>query len=158
MMNNIRARINAGFTLIEVLIALLIFTIGLLGMGLQLSKNMSATINKEVHSSVMQLAMQSIEPLNQAILNSPDAFKSALFNLSTAGTTPAFGTNNSEKSNFNISIDRATDSSGNSLLATDSSLWLPPYSLVLNIEYKKDDTNKLNFKSTHVFVPPLEKI
>lgn len=149
---------SIGFTLIEVLVALAIFALGMLGLGLQMSKNLNATINKEVHSSVMQLALQSVEPLNQAVLIKKENFLSALNNLNTFGQAPVFDTNNSQHNEFKISIASAIDSNGNALLATDIDTWLPPFTVVLNIEYVKDTDNSLNFKSTHVFVPPRESI
>lgn len=141
-----------GFTLIEVLVALVIFAIGLLGLGLQLSKNLNVTINKEVHSSVMQLALQSIEPLNLAVLQSRSNFKQALNNL---GVSPVFNTNNSQLNDFTISINSAVDSNYQSLLSTDNlNALVPPFTVVLNIKYTNDNGESLNFQSTHVFVPP----
>lgn len=141
-----------GFTLIEVLVALVIFAIGLLGLGLQLSKNLNVTINKEVHSSVMQLALQSVEPLNLAILQSRSNFKQALNSLSS---TPAFDTNNSQLNNFTISINSAIDSNGQSVLSSNNlGTLIPPFTVVLNVKYTNDNGESLNFQSTHVFVPP----
>ena len=145
---------HSGFTLIEVLVALAIFAIGILGLGLQLGKNISSTINKEVHSSVMQLDMQAVEPLKQAINASTERFNTLLNELNTNGLTPVFSTNYSEKNNFEISVFSATDATNNNLFTTDSSQWTPPFSVVLNVKYNQQEGQPLNFKSTHVFVPP----
>jgi len=150
--------LSPGFTLIEVLIALAIFAIGLLGIGLQITKSLNTTINKEVHSAVMQLTLQSIEPLNHAIQTDVDRFKSVLSNLSITEQSPAFNTNNSQFSDFKISVTSATDSLGNEILSTNNANWKPPLTVVLNIEYSKDGSSELSFMSTHVFVPPVEQI
>jgi len=142
-----------AFTLIEVLISLLIFAFGMLGVSMQMSKSLQNTISNEIHSSVMQLALQSIEPLNNAVLKNRTTFKDALNNLVTAGTTPAFATNNSLLSTYNISINKAIDSNNNSLLSSNQDSWLPPYTLVLKVDYVGKDSTTLSFFTTHVFVP-----
>lgn len=144
---------NTGFTLIEVLISLLIFAFGMLGVTLQMSKSMSNTISNEVHSSVMQLAMQSIEPLNTAVLKNQDTFNDALNNLVNFGNTPAFATNNSQLKTFNIRVDRALDSNNNSLMTTASSNWSPPYTIILKVDYVGKENTTLSFFTTHVLVP-----
>lgn len=141
---------NKGFTLIEVLISLVIFAFGMLGVAMQMSKSLSSTVSNEVHSSVMQLAMQSIEPLNIAVLKSRDTFKAALNNI---GNTPVFSTNNSQLNNFDISLSRALDNNNNSLFTEPSGNWAPPYTIVLKVEYTGKKNNKLSFFTTHVLVP-----
>jgi len=144
---------NKGFTLIEVLISLVIFAFGMLGVAMQMSKSLSNTINNEVHSSVMQLAMQSIEPLNIAVLRDRDAFSAALTNLANTGNTPAFATNNSQLKSFDISISSALDSDGDSLFAEPNNNWAPPYTIILEVEYTGVEENTLSFFTTHVLVP-----
>lgn len=150
---------HKGFTLVEVLVALVIFSIGLLGLGLQLSKNLNVTINKEVHSSVMQLVLQAVEPLNRAILQTPQTFQQTLNELSVSGATPVFETNNSQQNDFTITVALAEDSNGNSLFSSNAASLQPPFTVVLNVEYvAPKQTQHLNFQSTHVFVPPEETL
>lgn len=147
---------SKGFTLIEVLISLVIFAFGMIGVAMQMSKSLSNTINNEVHSSVMQLAMQSIEPLNNAVLENRDTFNTALTNLANTGNTPAFSTNNSQLKAFNIRINSALDSNGNSLITNPNNNWAPPYTIVLEVEYTGVENNTLSFYTTHVLVPDEE--
>jgi len=150
MKNKIKSK---GFTLIEVLISLLIFAFGMLGITMQMSKSMSSTINNEVHSSVMQLAMQSIEPLNNAVLQSREDFKIDLNNLANLGLTPAFTTNNSQLNRFEINVENAVDSNKNPLRTSNTNSWAPPYSITLRIDYFGRENNILSFYTTHVLVP-----
>jgi len=146
-------RKNKGFTLIEVLISLVIFAFGMLGVAMQMSKSLSSTVSNEVHSSVMQLAMQSIEPLNNAVLQNRDTFNTALNNLANFGDTPAFATNNSQFKTFDISVNSALDSKNNSLFSATASSWTPPYTIVLKVDYTGKENNTLSFYTTHVLVP-----
>jgi len=150
----IMKRKNKGFTLIEVLISLVIFAFGMLGVAMQMSKSLSSTVSNEVHSSVMQLAMQSIEPLNNAVLQNRDIFNNALNNLATFGHTPAFATNNSQLKTFDISVNSAFDSNNNSLFVATTSSWKPPYTIILKVDYTGKENNTLSFFTTHVLVPP----
>ena len=146
-------RKNKGFTLIEVLISLVIFAFGMLGVTLQMSKSLSSTVNNEVHSSVMQLAMQSIEPLNNAVLKNKDTFNSALNNLVNFGNTPAFATNNSQLKSFDIRVNSALDSNNNSLITESTDNWSPPYTITLKVDYAGKENTTLSFFTTHVLVP-----
>lgn len=148
-----RKRQNKGFTLIEVLISLLIFSIGLLGLAMQLSRSLDATISKEVHSAVSQLVLQSVEPLNRAVDQSNQIFLNRLTDIGS-NNTPAFSSNNSNKDNFKITVAEAIDQNNSSLFSTQPTNWLAPYRVVINVEYTpKDGDNSLNFKTTHVFSP-----
>ena len=144
---------NKGFTLIEVLISLVIFAFGMLGVTLQMSKSLSSTVNNEVHSSVMQLAMQSIEPLNNAVLKNKDTFNTALNNLVNFGNTPAFATNNSQLKSFDIRVNSALDSNNNSLFTESTDNWSPPYTITLKVDYAGKENTTLSFFTTHVLVP-----
>ena len=146
-------RENTGFTLIEVLISLVIFAFGMLGVTLQMSKSLSSTVNNEVHSSVMQLAMQSIEPLNNAVSKNKDTFNTALNNLASFGRTPAFATNNSKLKTFDIQVSSALDSNNNSLFSQSTVNWSPPYTITLKVDYTGKENTTLSFFTTHVLVP-----
>jgi len=153
---------QSGFTLIEVMVSLLVFAVGMLGVTYQMSQGVKNTINTEIHSSVMQVALQSIEPLKNSV-SDLTAFQTALTNLNTDGTTPAFA-GNSNQANFTIAIESATDDvANNDLLAedADTSIWTAPFTVVLKISYDtliafdSDDTSvtTLDFYTTHVLAP-----
>lgn len=149
---------QSGFTLVEVMISLLIFATGMLGVAFQMSLGLKNTINTEVHSSVMQVALQSIEPLKRSVLQGNEAFKTELTNLNTNGRTPPFASN-SNQANFSIAVERAVDENNNGLLDTAVTNWSPPYTVVLNISFDTgvpdtdDDNIMLHFFTTHVLAP-----
>ena len=146
------SKIQQGFTLIEVMISLLIFATGMLGVAYQMSQGLKNTINTEVHSSVMQIALQSIEPLNRSINVSNTTFKNALTNLTNNGSTPPFA-GNTNQSRFTISLDRAVDINNKSLLAEPVANWQAPYTIVLKISYDTTENTTLSYYTTHVMVP-----
>ncbi len=153
--NRFKKSENQGFTLIEVLVSLVIFAIGLLGLGLQMSNSLKLTINKNVHSSVLPLAQQAIEPLNKAIMQ-PATFRQALQNIHN-NIQPNFSDTLIGGNQFTLSVAYAQDRVGNVLLSTDPTVtpWQPPYTVVLKVKYAPANTNTdLEFNSTHVFVPP----
>jgi len=145
---------NKGFTLIEVLVSLVLFSIGLLGIALQFSGGIQARVNNEVHSSVMQIAMQAVEPLNNAVLINNTTFQNTLININNTGAAPTFDTNNSNLENFTIAVSAIDDSLvPQNILATPPGLWQPPYTVVLTITYLGNNGTTLNFPTTHVFAP-----
>ena len=145
-------RKDKGFTLVEVLVSIVLFSIGLLGIAFQFSQEITARVNNEVHSSVMQISLQAVEPLNYALLTSELDFQNTLLALN-ASTTPTFVTNNSDLENFSLSIDRAVDRTNQDLLTVAPGLWQSPYSVVLIATYNGRNGNVLNFSTTHVFAP-----
>ncbi len=153
-MNRFKKPATQGFTLIEVLVSLVLFAIGLLGLGLQMSNSLKLTINKNVHSSVLPLAQQAIEPLNLTVMQ-PAAFQQALQNINNNGQ-PNFSDTLIGGNQFTLSVAYAQDRVGNVLLSTDPAVtpWQPPYTVVLKVKYDPANTNTdLEFNSTHVFVP-----
>ncbi len=146
-----------AFTLIEVMISLLIFATGMLGVTYQMSQSIKNTINNEVHSSVMQVALQSIEPLRRSVTQTTVTFITQLKALRDNGSTPPFA-GNSNQENFQISIDSAVDNANNSLFGNAATVWQPPFTVVLRISYdtKVDyggNSTTLEFFTTHVLVP-----
>jgi len=153
--------LQSGFTLIEVMISLLVFATGMLGVTFQMSQGIKNTINTEVHSSVMQVALQSIEPLKRSVLQDNTAFLAQLNDLNTNGTAPPFA-GNSNQENFVISVESATDDGGagnNNLFTKSTASWVPPFTVVLQIsydtgiQYSDTATTTLAYFTTHVLVP-----
>jgi len=148
---------DEGFTLIEVLVSLVLFSIGLLGVALQFGNEIRNRVDVEIHSSIMQIAMQAVEPLHNALsTNNAALFQIELNNLNI-NSTPAFVTNNSNLANYAITIATAIDSNPiatggpNNLLVTDVTLWQAPYNVVLHITYTGRDGVILTFPTTHAF-------
>ena len=147
-------KIQSGFTLIEVMISLLIFATGMLGVAYQMSQGIKNTINTKVHSSVMQVALQSIEPLSRSVLVDKTTFKTALGTLNSDTGTSAPFADNSNQQDFTVFISSALDINEKSLFSIDKDDWKPPYTVVLKISYPTSDVNNpLNFFTTHVLAP-----
>jgi len=143
---------SKGFTLIEVMISLLIFASGMLGVAYQMSQGLKNTINSEIHSSVMQIALQSIEPLEKATTVSFTELQNKLINLNSEDTPPF--SSNSNQDGFQVNIEHALDENGELLLDSDDpDGWLPPLTVVLKITYDSIEGQSLEFYTTHVLVP-----
>jgi len=140
---------NEGFTLVEVLVSLVLFSIGMLGVALQYAKGISNTINTEVHSSVMQIATKTIEPLNIAASQNNAALQLALNNLNTTTIVSNFATNNSDQKNFTLSLV-ATDDTGADLTTINVGAWRAPITVVLTMDYIGKDSQAITFNTTHV--------
>lgn len=147
---------NIGFTLVEILVSLVLFSIGMLGVALQFAQGISNTVNTEVHSSVMQIAMKTVEPLNVAVLQGNAELQTALNNLNTNNLTNALPTNNSDQNTFNVAIS-AVDNNPLAQVdlttSNDFAAWMPPYTVVLTITYTGKNDQQLTFNTTHVLVP-----
>jgi len=159
MKNILPTKLNrqSGFTLLEVMVSLLIFATGMLGVAYQMSQGLKNTIDTEVHSSVMQIALQSIEPLKRAVLINNETLSTQLGILNTNVTAPPFA-GNSNQQGFEISVKSANfidinDGNSKSLFAVDPTNWVPPYTIVLEISYDTTNNETLSFTTTHVLAP-----
>lgn len=150
----------SGFTLIEVMISMLIFSTGMLGVAFQMSQGIKNTLDTEIHSSVMQISLQAIEPLKKSeslkksTMQILTSFRNELITLNSNGSSVAapFSSNTNQK-NFSVVIDKATDRLNTDLLTNPISTWVPPFTVVLKITYDKLNSTKKYFYATHVLVP-----
>ena len=154
-MNIMNKKITAGFTLIEVLVALVVFALGMLSIALHTTQSIKSKIDTQIHSTVMQIASQYMEPLNRALLISPEAFSSTLNNLGNRGTDPLFAEGNPSADNFQIQIASAVDRNNVNLIntAVPPSEWRAPFSVTLNITYTGERGETLTFPMTHLLAP-----
>ena len=140
-------RNQTGFTLIEILVAMTLLAIGILGISLNTTQGLKAKIDSHLHASVMQVATRSIEPLNQALHTSTNQFDSELTRIrngidATSNNYP-----------FKIAATRATDALGNDLFNTEVAQWHAPFELLINIRFQPDNGIPLNFPLAYVLVP-----
>ena len=150
---------QSGFTLIEIMISLLVFATGMLGVTYQMSQGIKNIINTEVHSSTMQVALQSIEPLRRSVMQGKDEFLVQLKELRDNGGTPPFA-GNSNQANFKILVEKAVDIDSKNLFDNDFSTtdWKAPFTVVLKIIYDTEvdyggESTELTYYTTHVLVP-----
>jgi len=130
-----------GFTLVEVLVALTLFAVGMLGTGLFLVRGLHAAALAEAQTTTLHAAQNARERLRAALRQGPDALRRALARLdpapTPAGTTPR------------VSLVSARDDLGRPLLATPPNRWRAPYHVVLRIG--QDDRRSVD---RHLVIAP----
>ena len=132
-----------GFSLIEILVAMSLLAFGLLAVTMNTTKGLKSKVDTEIHSRAMQVSSHYFEPLNRAIEVDTQTFINQVQNIGA-------GTN---YQNFTLSLTSSHDADGNDITQTPAGMLRPPFTLVLDIQYKKDNNTALQFASTHVFVP-----
>ncbi|MDH4273970.1 MAG: prepilin-type N-terminal cleavage/methylation domain-containing protein [Gammaproteobacteria bacterium] len=148
-----RQKMNSmrGFTLIEVLVSLAIFSFGMLGVAYLTARSVNLSADNTVHSSALQVARQFVEPLHESLRVSRAQFKQQLdkFSLGAKYNT-FFATTDNITKDFKIIIVSAVDDLGLSLAGTgDPATWQPPLYLRVDIQV---DAN-LTFQTSHILVP-----
>ncbi|MDH5229547.1 MAG: prepilin-type N-terminal cleavage/methylation domain-containing protein [Gammaproteobacteria bacterium] len=141
-----------GFTLIEVLVSVLVFSLGVIGISLHLSHSVKSQIVSDVHRNAMQIASQVVEPLHIELRQGESALRHRLQRLQYR-TNPAILTPNASSGLFSFRIAKAFDANGNTLLSTDLDTWKPPYTILLNVIYNNPRGENIQFSTTHVLVP-----
>ena len=144
---------HRGFTLIEVLVSLAVFAVGMLGIGLYLAKGMAASVDNQVHSSAMRVAKRAVEPLYLALRGDRDRFRNVLATYQAGNQSPLFSAGNAVDQAFDIALTQAEDAAGQPLLTTATANWQPPFQVVFTVSYQADDRPR-QFPVAHVFVPP----
>lgn len=132
-----------GFSLIEILVAMSLLAFGLLAVALNTTKGLKSKVDTEVHSRAMQVSSLYIEPLNRAIEVNTQTFINQLQSIGSG----------SNYQDFTLKLSSSQDAAGNDITQTPTDMLSPPFTLVLDIQYKKDNSSALQFASTHVFVP-----
>lgn len=143
---------QGGFTLIETLVALLVFSVGILSIALHTTQSLKSRINTEVHSSVMQIATQVVEPLSQALSVNLSSFEQALLQAKSL-SKPPFVQGNDVAANFNVQLTRATDANNAELLNTPSQQWKIPFTVIVSVDYVSEKGEALNFSVTRILTP-----
>ena len=134
---------QGGFSLIEILVAMSLLAFGLLAVALNTTKGLKSKVDTEIHSRAMQVSSVYIEPLNRAIEVDTQTFINQLQSIGSE----------SNYQNFTLKLSSSQDAAGNDITQTPTAMLSPPFTLVLDIQYQKDNSSALQFASTHVFVP-----
>lgn len=146
------SRHHNGFTLIETLVALLVFSIGILSIAMHTTQSLKSRINTEVHSSVMQIATQVVEPLSQALSVNLTSFEQALLQAKSL-STPPYVQGNDLTANFKVNLARATDANNAELLSTPTQQWKIPFTVIVDVNYVSPKGEALNFSITRILAP-----
>lgn len=141
-----------AFTLVEVLVSLSVFAIGMLGIGLSLTKGLKNVVHNDVHSAAMRVVQQEVEPLHIAVQQGRARLQTAL----NAASTTQIIAEAPLQGRFSVSVNGAMDRNGLDLLSADTAVnWAPPYTVVLEVVYN-GPKGQLKFPTAHVLVPELE--
>lgn len=134
-----------GFTLIEVLAALALFALALLGVALFTGKAIKIGLDDNVRGIALYTANQYIEPLKVAASNGYPALRTALLAFDTDGSSNQTVSRevkaNNGKDTFILAITAAQDRNGLNILTNASpNLWRAPVTMSVTIT-NKDATN-----------------
>lgn len=132
----VQLRSQHGLTLIEALVSLLVFWLGLLGIALYTGQGLKSSTANQVRSTSVYAASLAMEPV--LYQTRADCLSASL------GSFPRNVTVDNGKDTFNIGLVRASDGSGtqiaaNNALTTASNTWISPVTVVLSIPYQGSD-------------------
>ncbi|MDQ7072384.1 MAG: prepilin-type N-terminal cleavage/methylation domain-containing protein [Gammaproteobacteria bacterium] len=115
--------IQNGFTLVEILISLVIFSLGMLGTASLLSSEMKVTIDNHARAIALPAVMAAMEPLYLSASGNDLKTALAAFDPNADGNyNDLTVTNNGGRDSFTITINEALDNAGSNVLTTP-----PPY-------------------------------
>jgi hypothetical protein len=125
-----------GFSFFEVLISLLVFWLGLLGIGLYTGSGLKNSAANQLRATSINAASLAMEPVLYQTRS--DCLASAL------GTFPRVVKVDNDKDSFNISLIKAVDGSGiqvaaNNAVSAAPSTWVSPITIILGIPYSGSD-------------------
>lgn len=127
----------SGFTLIEVMVSLLVFWLGLLGIALYTASGIKTASANQVRATSIYAASLAMEPV---------LYQTRADCLSTAlATFPRTVTSDNGKDSYTIDLVRASDGSGtqiaaNNAVAVASGTWISPVTITLGIPYMGSDS------------------
>ncbi|BBI98912.1 hypothetical protein FGKAn22_06050 [Ferrigenium kumadai] len=126
-----------GFTLIEVLVSLLVFSLGLLGIALYTASGLKASSSNQARATSVYAASLAMEPV--LYQTRADCLSAVL------GTFPRTVTSDNGKDNYTINLVRASDGSGtqvaaNNAISVSSGTWVSPLTITLGVPYPGSDS------------------
>lgn len=138
-----------GFTLIEVLISLLVFWLGLLGIALYTASGLKAASVNQTRATAVYAASLAIEPV--LYQTRVDCLSAAL------GGFPRVVTSDNGKDSYTINLFRASDGSGTQVAANNaftvaSGAWVSPVALTFGISYAGRDNKVYTAYSSYTVI------
>lgn len=127
---------QSGFTLIEALVSLLVFWLGLLGIALYTGNGLKTASANQVRATSIYATSLAMEPVLYQTRS--DCLAAAL------GTFPRNVVIDNGKDRFSISLVKASDGSGKQIAANNAvtvaaSTWVSPITVVLGVPYQGAD-------------------
>ncbi len=125
-----------GFTLVEVMISLLVFFLGLLGISLYTASGLKTNSSNQARATSVYAASLAMEPV--LYQTRADCLSAAL------GAFPRTVTSDNGKDSYTIDLIRASDGSGAQVAANNgitaaSLTWVSPITITLGIPYTGSD-------------------
>ncbi len=125
-----------GFTLIEALVSLLVFSLGMLGIALYTGNGLKTSSTNQVRATSIYAASLAMEPV--LYQTRADCLSAAL------GGFPRNVVIDNGKDSFNVSLVRASDGRGTQIAANNAVTaaaagWASPVTVVLGIPYQGPD-------------------
>lgn len=125
-----------GFTLVEIMVSLVVFSLGLLGIALYTGNGLKISSANQVRATSIYAASLAMEPV--LYQTRADCLSASLSQF------PRRITIDNGKDTFNISLVRASDGSGtqiaaNNAITTASGAWVSPVTIVLGVPYTGSD-------------------
>ncbi|MBL1275291.1 MAG: type II secretion system protein [Ectothiorhodospiraceae bacterium] len=139
-----------GFTLIEILVALVIFALGMLGISLYSGNALRIASTNTARAQALNDVSLVMSSFYSAANGGADAFKTALNNFDDGSNVVYSDAQTLAGSNVLIQISAAQDSSDtpNNLLTTAASTWVSPLMLGVTVVFEgSEDANTGNDKS-----------
>ena len=135
----------AGMTFVEILVALVVLSVGILGISLYSGRAMTQITDNNARAMALSAAGQAVEPLY--LMTDRDAFRAGL------GAFPLTKSDNNGKDNYTVTLTQALDDAGQSLLATPPVDWVPPLTLAVLVTYEGRSGVKTS-RASYTFVVP----
>ncbi|OIR19809.1 hypothetical protein GALL_06930 [mine drainage metagenome] len=125
-----------GFTLIEALVSLLVFWLGLLGIALYTASGLKTSASNQVRATSVYAASLAMEPV--LYQTRADCLSAAL------GTFPRTVTSDNGRDSYAITLVRASDGRGTQIAAGNAvtipfGSWVSPVTITLGIPYTGSD-------------------
>lgn len=127
-----QSRANDGFTLVEIMVALVVFSIGMLGIVSFTANGLKLTTVNQARATAIHAVTQVAEPVFYH--SKPVCLDTIL------RTFPRTVTSDNGKDSYTINLVRAVDGSGTQIAANNSvtaayGSWISPVTIVLSVPY-----------------------
>ncbi len=125
-----------GFTVIEVMVALLVFWLGLLGIALYTASGLKTASTNQIRAASLYAASLAMEPI--LYQTRADCLSAAL------GTFPRTVTSDNGRDSYTVTLVRASDGRGAQVAANNTvtagfATWASPITITLGVPYTGSD-------------------
>lgn len=152
-------RSQGGFTLVEIMVALLVFMLGALGIALYTAASLKTTATNQVRSTALKAASLAVEPV--LYHTRPDCLQTVL------GTFPKSVLADNGKDSYTVSLVTAQDGTSTTIasgttptasspsvtsFANASSTWVSPVTVTLGTPYVGLNGSTVTVYTSHTII------